>query len=223
MLPCGGIMTKGCVAARKCDNTGNLTGLADPNPILDTRSYIVDFADGNQAELSANLIAKSLYSQCDPDGNQYFLLEGIIDHRRLDHAIRLSDQKSVRPDGRTYLQRSTVGWQLCCQWKDGFTSWETLTNLKQSHLLETAKYAKIVGIDHEAAFNWWVLRVLSKRDQIIFLVKQRSTRYLKLWHRPAQDRKRGPCLRHGEWQYPLGSRHCQGNGKRSRCFQNPSC
>jgi hypothetical protein len=132
-------MTKGHISACKCDNAGILTGLADPNPILDTCSYIVDFADGDQAELSANLIAKSLYSRCDPDGNQYFLLEGIIDHRRLDTTMKLSDQKSVRPDGRTYLQCSTAGWQLCYQWKDGFTSWETLTDLKQSHPAETAE------------------------------------------------------------------------------------
>jgi hypothetical protein len=31
---------------------------------------------------------------------------------------------------------------------------ENPTNLKQYHPVETAKYAKIVGIDHEAAFNW---------------------------------------------------------------------
>ena len=103
MLPHGGVMTKGRISARKRDNAGILTGLADPNPILDTRSYIVDFADGNQAKLSANLITESLYSRCDPDGNQYFLLEGIIDHRWLDTAMKLSDQKSVRPDGCAYL------------------------------------------------------------------------------------------------------------------------
>jgi hypothetical protein len=100
MLPCGGVLTKGRVTARKCDNAGNPVGLADSNPILDTRSYIVDFADGNQAMLSANSIAKSLYSQCDPE----------------------------------------------------------------SHPVETAEYAKIVGIDHEAAFNWWVPTVISKQD-----------------------------------------------------------
>jgi hypothetical protein len=81
MLPCGGVMTKGCITAQKCDTTGNPVGLADPNPILDTRSYIVGFADSDQAELSANLIAKSLYLQCNPNGNQYVLLDGFINHR----------------------------------------------------------------------------------------------------------------------------------------------
>ncbi len=42
---------------------------------------------------------------------------------------------------------------------------------------------KIVGINHEAAFNWWVPGVLSKQDRIISLVKQRSTRYLKRTHK----------------------------------------
>ncbi len=36
VLPRGGIITKGRVAARKRDNASNLTGLADPTSILDT-------------------------------------------------------------------------------------------------------------------------------------------------------------------------------------------
>ena len=183
MLPRAGVMKKGRVAARKRDYAGNPVGLANPNPILDTRSYIVDFDDGDQAELTANLIAESIYSQCDPDGNQYVLLDGFIDHRRLDNAIKLADQKVVRPNGRTYMKRSTIGWQLCCQWKDGSTSWENLVDLKESHPVETAEYAKIVGIDHEPAFNWWVPHVLTKRDRIISLVKQRKPRYLKRTHK----------------------------------------
>jgi hypothetical protein len=59
---------------------GNPVGRANDNPILDTRSYIGNFDDGDQTELTANKIAESLYSQCDPDGNQYVLLEEIVDH-----------------------------------------------------------------------------------------------------------------------------------------------
>ncbi len=54
------------------------------------------FDDGDVTELTANLIAKSMYAQCDPDGNQYVLLDSIIDHRRLDTATKLSDQTVVR-------------------------------------------------------------------------------------------------------------------------------
>jgi hypothetical protein len=183
MLPKDGVMVKGRVTARKRDQDGNPVGLANDNPILDTRSYIVNFDDGDQTEFPANMIAESLYSQCDPDGNQYVLLEEIANHQCLPTAIKLSDPKIVCADGKTYLNPSTVGWQLCRQWKDGSMSWENLADLKESHPIETAKYAKILSIDHEPAFNWWVSRVLRKRDHIIPFVRKRNPRYLKRAHK----------------------------------------
>ncbi len=114
MLPKSDVLVKGHVTARKRDRDGNPVGHANDNPILDNRSYIVDFDDGDQTELTANMIAESLYLQCDPNGNQYVLLEDILDHQCLPTAIRLSDQKNVRANGKTYLKCSTVSWQLCC-------------------------------------------------------------------------------------------------------------
>jgi hypothetical protein len=78
---------------------------------------------------------------------------------------------------------STIGWQVCCQLKDGSTSWENLADLKESHPLETAEYAVTQGIHHKPAFTWWVPHVLKKRDQIISLVCKRTTRYLKRTHK----------------------------------------
>ena len=69
MLPRGGTMVKNRVSARKRDRDGNPVGLANSNSIVDTCSYIIDFDDGDQTKLTANLIAESLLSQCDPDGN----------------------------------------------------------------------------------------------------------------------------------------------------------
>ena len=51
------------------DNADNPVGLVDTNPILDTQSYILDFADGNQAKMTANLIADPFYSLSDSDRN----------------------------------------------------------------------------------------------------------------------------------------------------------
>jgi hypothetical protein len=178
-VPQGGTLSKGRVTARKRDKDRNPIGLANANPILDTREYTFTLNDGNETVMSANLIAEAMYVQCDPDENQYVLLDSIIDHQRLDSAIRPLDQKVVRPDGRTYLRHSTVGWQLCCQWKDGSTSWESLADLKESHPIETAEYAVTKRLDHEPSFNWWVPHVLRKRDQIISLVRKRTTHYLK--------------------------------------------
>ena len=69
LLPRGGLLTKACVTTQKRDLDGNLKGTANENPILDTREYVVPFDDGDVTDLTANLIAESMYAQCDPDGN----------------------------------------------------------------------------------------------------------------------------------------------------------
>jgi hypothetical protein len=69
MLPKGGVMVKSCVTVHKRDRDGNPVGRANDNSILDTRSYMVNVDDGNQTELTANMIAESLYLQCDLDSN----------------------------------------------------------------------------------------------------------------------------------------------------------
>ncbi len=139
---------KGRVTSQKRDKDGNPVGLANADPILNTHAYTFTFDDGDETMLNENLIAEAKYAQCNPDRNQYVLLHSIIDHRRLDAAMRPSDQKVVQPDGRTHLKCSIIGWQVCCQWKDGSTSWENLADLKESHPIETAEYAVTKGIDH---------------------------------------------------------------------------
>ena len=88
-------------------------------------------------EFTANSIAKSIYAQSDPDVNQYVLLDNIIDFRKTNPALYIEDQNIV-VKGRASLRRSTVGCQVCCQWKDGSTYWENRSNLKEYHPAETA-------------------------------------------------------------------------------------
>jgi hypothetical protein len=77
----GGTLAKGGVTSQKRDKDGNPVGLANANPILDTRQYTFTINDGDETVLNANLIAKAMYAQWDPDGDQYVLLDSIIDHR----------------------------------------------------------------------------------------------------------------------------------------------
>ncbi len=82
----------------------------DPTYYDDTNAMDPEYGDAEvQTELTANMIAESLYSQCDPDGNQCVLLEEIVNHQCLPTAIKLSDQKIVCADAKTYLKCSTVG------------------------------------------------------------------------------------------------------------------
>ena len=161
------------------DNDDNVIGRANKNPILDTRGYVAEFEDGDQAELSANTIAQSMYAQCDPDGDQYVMFDSIVDFRSSTTALCYADQKVLKADGRSFMCRTTAGWQLCIQWKDSSTTWEKLSDLKESYPIECAYYNVSQGLMKEPAFNWWVGFVLKKCERIILLVKKRNTRYLK--------------------------------------------
>jgi hypothetical protein len=86
-------------------------------------------------------------------------------------------------DSKIYPKHTTISWQLCCQWKNGSTSWKNLADLKESYSTRTTEYAKILGIDHEPVFNWWVPHVLRKKDCIISLVKNRNPNHLKRTHK----------------------------------------
>jgi hypothetical protein len=119
-----------------------------------------------------------MYAQCDPQGNQYVLLDCFVDFDKTSKALSLADQDIV-VKGRTSKRRNTQGWRICCQWKDGSTTWESLKDLKESHPLEMAEYAIAQGIQHEPAFNWWVPQVLWLCARIISLVKKRKMSYLK--------------------------------------------
>jgi hypothetical protein len=68
ILPSLGSEILGTVTARKRDVHGNPIGVANNNPILNTRIYEVTFPDGHTAEFAANVIAECLYSQIDSEG-----------------------------------------------------------------------------------------------------------------------------------------------------------
>ena len=89
----------------------------------------MEFEDSTEAELTANAITQSMYAQCDPDVNQYLMLDSVVGFRKSTTALCYAEQTFVK-NGRSYNRRSTKRWQLCCQWKDGSTSWQKLADLK---------------------------------------------------------------------------------------------
>jgi hypothetical protein len=91
LLPKGDSMVRGKVKRRKLDNLGIPTGRRHDNPIVDTRTYYVEFPDGAEMEYTANMIAESMWAQCNIDGNQWLLMEAIIDHRANDSAVKEVD------------------------------------------------------------------------------------------------------------------------------------
>ena len=48
-----------------------------------------------------------------------------------------------------------------------------LLEMKESYLIEMAKYAVSRGIDDEPAFHWWVVPTLKRRKAIVTALKTR--------------------------------------------------
>ena len=175
-LSIGDKVMSGKVRNRKREVDGTLKGTAHSNPILDTRTYDVEFPDGQVAEYSANVIAENMYAQCDIEGNQYLLLDEIIDWRKDDTAVKIEDKYVTSHNGNRHYRKTTKGWELCGLWKDGSTSWARLADLKESNPIEVAEFAVANDLHEEAAFAWWVPRVLAKRNRIMSAVNRRYSK-----------------------------------------------
>ena len=44
---------------------------------------------------------------------------------------------------------------MLVRWKDQTESWIKLSDMKESHPVEIAEFAKLKGINDEPAFAWW--------------------------------------------------------------------
>ena len=169
------------VVQRTIGPEGHIVGTYDNNPSLSTIIYDVEFPDGTVKEYSANVIAENMLTQVDSEGFSTSMMNGIIDHKKDDStAISKKDKYIVTRRGEKKLRKTTCGWRLLVQWKDGTESWVHLKDLKESHPVELAEYAKARDIADEAAFIWWVPYTLRKRDVILSAV---NTRIRKTSHK----------------------------------------
>ena len=89
MLPRGSNLFKGRFTGRKRDVGSQVCGQSNNNPILNTRTYLVQFDDGKVTELTANVKTLQMYAQYDPDVNMYIMLDDLTDHRKSSKALSI--------------------------------------------------------------------------------------------------------------------------------------
>ena len=146
---------------------GNPIGVANNNPILDTRLYEVEYQDGHRAAFSANLIAENILSQVDHDGHRQMMMAEIIGHRTDGNEIKEGKDKVRSSNGNIRQLETTKGWEINLKWHDGTTTWSKMKDVKDSYPVQLAEYAAENGVSQQPAFKWWVPFVLKKRDRII--------------------------------------------------------
>ena len=56
-------------------------------------------------------------------------------------------------NGKKFVSCFNRDWELCCEWKDDSTSWQKLSDLKESHPLHVAEFTLAAGIADETALT----------------------------------------------------------------------
>jgi hypothetical protein len=174
LLERGGPPESATVIGRKRDHDGVPIGRANSNPLLDTREYEVEFADGTVQAVTANVIAESVYSQVDENGRSYTILQEITDHHFSDNAVKKEDGWVTNKLGVRKRKVTTQGVEFTVEWRDGSTSRIALKDLKEANPVKVAEYAVANKIDDEPAFAWWVRDVLKRRERVVKKLKTRK-------------------------------------------------
>jgi hypothetical protein len=120
-LSIGDKVQTGKVTGRKRGLDGVSRGRASANPILDTRTYNVEFPDSRSEEYTANVIADNMYAQCDEEGNQFLMLQNIVGHKTDGHSVERADMY-IKVGSNKKIRKTTKGWNLCVEWRDGTTT-----------------------------------------------------------------------------------------------------
>jgi hypothetical protein len=141
------------------NGNGDLIGNYNSNPVLNTRIYLAEFPHRYIQELSANTVIEAIYNQVDEDGNDHYLFQDIIEHRKTNDVQNSNKTLDSQDD---YRKCVNTGWEICVAWQDGSTSWHPMADVKNSFQVQLAKYAKPNKLDKELAFSWWVNHKLKK-------------------------------------------------------------
>ena len=112
---------------------GKSIGRTHPNPLFDTRKYVVKFTVGSTKNYFANIIAECLYAQVDTEGNQYRLLGKITNHRSDNLALQIADVFVTSGNGNRIPKSTTRGSPLLVTWKDGSSDGVPLKDIKDAY------------------------------------------------------------------------------------------
>ena len=129
--------------------------------------------EGTTEVLAANTIAENMLAQVDDQGHRQLLLDEIVDHRFDSDAISKEDAIIMQKNGVPKRAKTTKGYQLFVQWKDGSGNWVSLKDLKDSYPVQLAEYAVQAKIHDMPTFAWWVQYTLKKRGVIMSKIKSK--------------------------------------------------
>ena len=151
ILPQGDKLKMTRVIGRTVGPNGHTIGTFNESPISNSIVYHVEFPDREIKEYAANGIAENMLSQVDNEGFTITLLDSILDYKKDGSAVDKNEQYATTKGGGRRVRKTTCRWKLLVQWKDGSEQWIPLKDMKESHPVECADFAKARGIADEPA------------------------------------------------------------------------
>ena len=140
LLPHGEEQVMAKVLRKSVDENGQVIGVHNENPLLNTLVYDVEFSDGDVKKYAAKLIAENVLSQVDPNCYYTNTMEAILDHKRDGTSVRMADKFFKTKQGKLTQRHTMVGWLLLIKWKNGPKEWVHLKVLKESNPVDVAEY-----------------------------------------------------------------------------------
>jgi hypothetical protein len=84
--------------------------------------YEVEWHGGHWEHMFANTIVENLFAQFDDEGNHHVLLQDIVAHCFTNDALAEEEAFVTVGNHLHHHRRRTKGWEVCIEWKDGYTS-----------------------------------------------------------------------------------------------------
>ena len=152
------------------------TGEDNYNSMHEKYIYAIEYPDGTTQQRADNTIDGNILSQVDSEGHHYQLLTEVTDTNKDDSAIAKVDGFIKSSSGNLHRKRTTRGWKIIGELKDGSFDWVPLKDLKHSKPVDLAEYDVENELSDETTLNWWVKETLRHRDRIISKVKSKYWR-----------------------------------------------
>ena len=80
--------------------------------------YDVEYTDGTMETLSANILAENILAQVDENGYRHLMIDEIVDHRKTDEAIPITEGTYRTKHGTIRKKFTTRGWQIYIRFRN---------------------------------------------------------------------------------------------------------
>ena len=147
LLPHRNTMQRAQVLRRHKEKSGLPIWRWDDDPILASRMYDTEFPDGSTEVVTASLITENLFSQVDEQGQQFQIMEEILDCGFTDKAVKPANGFTHSHNGQLKPVIITKVCELLVKWKDGSADWVPLQDPKVSNPVEVTECALAHKLD----------------------------------------------------------------------------